>query len=441
MYRNNRQTGFLILEAIIALALFSLCIFSTISLSFGARRIFDNARERSLLLNKLSPILADQAVFNVLAVHEEYGNDASIVTLSSSTELGRSIDFRLLEPDIFSAYGKDTCPAVLDFSKSASAVSGAALPIASPNTITSMTVKGATTYISTDSNVSSDPDLFVFDMDDLSNPRLISSLNTGPGLAGLTVAGPFIYAADSSSLNQLQIIDIHDRSHPFLLAQAKVPLDDASSTRPYASAIFYDKGFVYLGTEKGNNPEFTVWNVVDPAHPALAGRYETGTKVEKIFVKGNRAYVAGTETNQVMFFDVSDPAQPVLKSISTPFGWQTEVGMALDVFEDSLALGRSTGGMNVATNPEFIGYTASTSAQSSSFDEPGGIYGIVTRPPNFVILTRRVTGQLRIDSATGTTKSFYDIPGIPAALSCDGGNLYVASNNSPSITLVKDFHE
>jgi hypothetical protein len=262
----------------------------------------------------------------------------------------------------------------------------------------------------------------------------------------LTIAGPYVFAANESSINQLQIIDIHDRSHPLIISQAKVPLDIASSTRPNTSAIFYDKGFIYLGTEKGDSPELTIWNVADPAHPSLAGRYEIGNKVEKIIVDGNRAYIASSVANQLMVFDVSNPANPILLSTLTPYGWQTQSGKALDLFEGELALGRDTGGFNNKANPEFILYDAlnvpqNYLAQQSSFDEPGGIYSIVVRPPHFIILTHRATNQLRSDDKSGTTSAAYNIPGIPVAAVCDWGNLYVASNNNPTITLIKNFHE
>ncbi len=141
-----------------------------------------------------------------------------------------------------------------------------------------------------------------------------------------------------------------------------------------------------------------------------------------------------------------NPSNPILVTTSAPSGWQTQSGQALDLFEGEIALGRDTGGFNNKANPEFILYEASDTAQNylaqqSSFDEPGGIYGIVARPPHFLVLTHRSSGQLRSDDEFGTTSAAYNIHGIPAALSCDWGNLYVASNNSPTITLIKDFHE
>lgn len=433
---NNVCRGFLVLEAIIALALFLLSVFSTVALSWDARRMFDEAGERSVLLDSVSSITMNTATFDAQSAHAAYGNDAMIATFASSSD-----SWSLLEADTFSAYGKDTCPPVLSFSNLVSPATSVALPISAANAITGLVVKDGFAYVSTDSNVSSDPDLFIFDMSDSANPRLMSSLNTGPGLAGLSVAGPYVFAADDSSAEQLQIIDIHDRSHPALLAQAKVPLDIASSTAPDASAVFYDKGFAYLGTEKGDSPELTVWSVADPAHPQLAGRYEIGSKVEAIAVDGARAYVASSGADQLMAFDVSDPTHPALISVSTPSGWQTQSGQALDVFENDVALGRDTGGFNNTSNPEFVLYDGSGFAQKSSFDEPGGVYALIARPPHFLVLTRRTTSQFRSDDASGTTSAAYTIPGIPAALSCDWGNVYVASNDDPSITLIKDFHE
>ena len=445
--KNNLYRGFLILEAIIALALFSICVFSTITLSWGARRMFDEAHDKAMLINAAAPIVADPLAFDVQFTHTAYGNNATVGTFASSTNqtssssIGSSISFSTLEPDTFSAYGKDTCPPILNFLNPVSSSTSVALPISSSNLITDLKVKDGFAYISTNSSSSTDPDLFIFDINDMTNPKLISSLNTGPGLTALTVAGPYVFVANESSINQLQVIDIHDRSHPLIISQSKVPLDIASSTRPNASAVFYDKGFIYLGTEKGDSPELTIWNVADPAHPSLVGRYEIGNKMEKIIIDSNRAYIAGSGANQLMVFDISDPTHPILVTTLAPIGWQTQSGKALDLFEGEIALGRDTGGFNNKANPEFILYDSSTIAQQGLFDEPGGIYGIIARPPHFLVLTHRLSGQLRSDDKFGTTSAAYNVPGISAALSCDWGNLYVASNNNPFITLINDFHE
>ncbi len=237
----------------------------------------------SLTPSRQSP--TDPLAFDAQFTHSAYGNDATIAAFSTSTNSSSnnqasssnqypssvfgstSIEFNYLEPDTFSAYGKDTCPPILDFTNpsSTSTPISSSLPISSSNLITDLVVKDGFGYISTNSSSSTDPDLFIFDISDMANPKLISSFNTGPGVAALTVAGPYIFAANESSINQLQVIDIHDRSHPLIISQAKVPLDIASSTRPDASAIFYDKGFIYLGTEKGDSPELTIWSVADPS--------------------------------------------------------------------------------------------------------------------------------------------------------------------------------
>ena len=457
---KNYTSGFLVLEAIIALALFSICVFSTITLSWGARRMFKEAYDKAIILDAVAPIANDPFAFDSEFIYAAYGNDAMIAAFSTSTPsrlstfdsafstssslnafASSSIGFSILEPDTFSAYGKDTCPPILNFSNQISPPVGTVLPISSSNLITGLVVKDNFAYISTNSSNATDSDLFIFDISDIENSKMISSLNTGPGLAALAVAGPYIFEANKSSINQLQIIDIHDRSHPSIISEVKVPLDTASSTRPNASAIFYDKGLIYLGTEKGDSPELTIWNVADPTHPILSGRYEIGNKVEKIVVNGTRAYIASSGANQLMVFDVSNLSNPTLVTVGSPSGWQTQSGQALDLFEGGITLGRNTGGFNNKKNPEFILYDSSNIDQQGSFDEPGGIYGIVARPPHFLVLTHRSTSQLRSDDKFGTTSVAYNIPGIPAAFSCDWGNIYVASNNGPSITLIKDFHE
>ncbi|MDE2188797.1 MAG: hypothetical protein KGJ35_03675 [Patescibacteria group bacterium] len=449
LFLNKNQdkkagAGFLMLEAVIALALFSICMLSLISISFGSRRIWQSTQEKRAVLGSLAPIANNQSAFDAFAIHTAYGNDANIATIASSsifTSTTTWTSFSKLEVDTFSAYGKDTCPPILDFLRSATTTVSAALPIPANESITGLVVKDNYAYLSTDSNISSEPDFFIFDLSNMTQPRMIGSLDTGPGLSGLVIAGPYAYVANKSSANQLQIIDIHNRNHPIPVSEAKVPLDNASSTRPYASAVAYDRGFIYLGTEKGDSPELTIWNVADPAHPILAGRFEIGSIVKSIAVDHDRAFVASAGMNQIMSFDIHDQTRPILLWTSAPPGWATQSGQIIDIFENNISLGRSTGGFNVVTNPEFVGYSRLNGSQISSFDEPGGIYGIIARPPHLLVLTHRSSDELRVENTLGTTSRTYDIPGVPALMACDWGNIYVASNNNPSITAIYDFHE
>ena len=65
------------------------------------------------------------------------------------------------------------------------------------------------------------PDFYIINAENPSNPTIISSLNTGPGLNAIEVAGPYVYVANSGTTAQLQIIDIHDRNTPILISKFK----------------------------------------------------------------------------------------------------------------------------------------------------------------------------------------------------------------------------
>lgn len=328
-----------------------------------------------------------------------------------------------IKSDYASEWGRDSCSPSFAFNSENifhnSPVSG-----------TDMEVRGGMAYITSDSSIQSAPDFYIVDMDVLEFPSIISSLNTGPGLSALEVAGHYIYAANAGSTNQLQVIDISDRNSPKLTATLKLPLPNASSTAPFATAIFYSKGMIYLGTKKWEGKEFAIIDVSIPSSPVYAGGFEISSQVNDIYVVDGYAYIADSDMEQVRILDVKNLTDIKQVNSFSPSGWQTQIGEVLAYFEGKLALGRTTGGFNVTANHEiFLLSTTSPTSQSiieNSHDIPGGVYGIVLRPPYVYIMTKSPEKEFQIwdsDSYQIVFEMPVDFP--PSALSCDGNNLYI----------------
>ncbi len=95
--------------------------------------------------------------------------------------------------------------------------------INSGNDITDSDVVGNYLYLATNSAITTDADLYIFDISNYSSPLLLSSLDTGPGLLSLAVAGHFAYLGNTSINKQLQIVDVSNKTNPQFISSFKIP--------------------------------------------------------------------------------------------------------------------------------------------------------------------------------------------------------------------------
>ncbi len=342
--------------------------------------------------------------------------------------------------DYLSTWGRDSCDTRLELSLASTSLHIEGFNLGTGNTSTDMEVRNKIVYLAADGTIASSPDLYIIDTNNPTTPSLISSLNTGPGLSALDVAGPYIYAANAGTTNQLQIIDISNRASPVLLSKFKLPLPEASTTPPFATSIFYNKSKVYLGTEKWGGKELAIIDVADPANPSYLGGFETGTQINSIYVRDNYAYLAGSDAGQLRVIDISNPASPSLTAILSPSGWETQIGKTLSYFDGKISLGRTTGGFNVLTNHEIFSFSTTSPSYpvvTSSHDIPGGVYGILDRH-SILLATKSIGHELQLWSSDLVTKISEKTLGFqPAAMSCDTKNLYFVTGTEKGIGIME----
>jgi hypothetical protein len=419
IYRNR---GFLTMEIMIA---FSLLIFFTLS-NFTLYSSMQKLKIWSLdELEKMERLVHDIDTRINISL-KKYGNDTTIL----SNEL-----FQVLDSDYTNSWGRDSCSARISFDPNHISYLKDGVDLGSGNPSTDIEVRNGIVYLTADSTTASRHDIFVID----SNSRsILSSLNTGPGIAALEVAGPYIFVAQSSTVNQLQIIDIHDRSSPLLVSQLRLPLPTPSTTPPFASTIFYSNGYIYLGTAKWNGQEFSIIDVSNILSPVVVGTFETNTLVNDIYVRDDKAYLATSDEKQMRVLDVSDKSDPILIDSFSPSGWQTQEGKILDYFEDVLGFGRTVGGFNVTGNHElFISSTTTTISR----DIPGGVYGILMRAPYTYLLTHDLGKEFKVFNSTLSTKVFeFPLQSFPVKMACDGSTLYFATGDSRGVSILQ-IHE
>jgi hypothetical protein len=415
--------GFLIAEIMIAFSLLTLFSISTITLLTSTTALREFSFKKLERLSFVTMNISSSTLFS----KSNYGNDSRVSHLDPLT---------LVDSDFANAWGRETCDPrdLLDTTKTLHIYQNSQLDLG--NSGTDLEVRNRIVYLATDSSIAGLPDLYIWNTEDPHYPYLLSVLNSGPGFSAIEVAGHYVYAANLGTTNQLQIIDISSREAPVVVAKLKVPVPTASTSAPFATSIFYKKGFIYLGTEKWEGSEFYIIDVKNPLQPQILGSMETGTQVNDIYVYGNKAYVTGSKEYQMQIFDVSNPQTIILTSILSPTGWETQTGKSISLFEGNVGWGRTTGGFNVITNHEL--FIAATSS-SISKDVPGGVYGLQIWPDVVAIITRLSGQEFQIwDKQLAVKILQLSLNASPIRLGCDGKDVYVATTDEKGFLIIKN---
>jgi len=452
-YTIKGREGIILIDMLLALSLGLVFMIAITDATAYSRDIFYKAKDRNAELDEYE--IAATLHHDRLTVRP-YGNDReeSIYSSSSLTftsVYGQlpsnlnttdqhalcSVDFS--DHSIAGSYewqvNRDESTSTYDLNAS---IDTYALPLSSTLPLTDLEVRGDIAYVSADSNSASDPDMYVFRLGERGDATLISSLNTGPGIAGFALAGTYIYAAAPSTAAQLHVIEQNSSRNLSFVAKYRLPLPYATATPALGSSVAYEDGKIYLGTEKWVGDEFSVIDVSNPAVPAKLAGIETGAKISDIFVHLGTAYVSGADQQQLRIIDVHDSSHPVVEAGFSPSGWQRQEGETSYLFEGRLDFGRTAGGYNIVGDPE-----AFTAASSSPFDAlgfkyvdmPGGVYGIISDRLREFIITRQAGREFQIFDHTMNASSslHFSLPTMPQALTCYGDKIYVLSHTSPAI--------
>lgn len=429
--------------------------------SVGARQIFDRAHDRDELLD------AFDVSTSTTSSSRPFGNDrietdmaviaSSSGDLSADSLLFAQIDAR--DPDhIADSAGTPLCS--VDFSNhdtvgsypslhsNVVSIVQIALPTNPLIPLTDLEVRDGIAYISAHSTTASDPDVFVIDFNDRKNPKVLSSINTGPGITAIALAGNRIYAAAASTAAQLHVIRMDSLNSIVLEKKYKLPPPYATATEPVASSIFFDGNRVYLGTEKWDGDEFSIIDVSNPVQPVKIAGLDTGSKINNIFVRDGTAYIADSDQYQMRIVDISQPSTPQVVSSFSPSGWSRQEGKALSYFEDALGFARTAGGYDITTDHEAFAWATTSSAAGfppfifssdpsayHSVNIPSGVYGMLADRSHIYLATRQVNKEFQMfdRSLSTTTAISYPLPVAPQTLTCDGDHLYILAATAPFI--------
>lgn len=204
--------------------------------------------------------------------------------------------------------------------------------------VTDLDVKNKIIYMTSAASDPKKPDFWIIDATNAQNPLIKSSIDTGPSLNAVDVAGNYAYVANNATDAQLQIIDVSDINNPLVLVSFQLP--NVSGENALGNAIFYYDRKIYIGTKKAKGPEFHIIDVTDPVNPSTIGSFEINEDINDIFVKGNTAYLATSEKNQeLIILDVKDPSNVLKISSYNAPGTDSE-GKTVQLLSGKIYLGR-----------------------------------------------------------------------------------------------------
>ncbi len=463
----SEKKGIILVDILLAL---SLAVFFTAIIaesSFGAGEIFNSAKSRNSILN----LFENDSSSEIIMKSQPYGNDmvenysdlngvffASFEpnTNSNFSEFAGvpfcSVDFTDNEIAGSYLYSQNVWGPRTDADSNISnninaekiSIMSITLPINPLLPLTDFEIRNGIAYVSTDSAKSSDPDLFVIDIHDINNPVILSSIDTGPGISAITLAGRRIFAAAASTAYQLHIIYLNNLNSIFLESRFKLPLPFATATPSFGSSIFYKGGLIYLGTEKWDDDEFSVIDVNNPISPVKIGGFETNSKINDIYIRDKLAYVADSDFKQMRIIDLNDILNPVEFNSFSPSGGNRQEGKSISLFENGLSLTRTSGGFDIVFDHEIFAFATTSSttlARFNSYNIPGGAYSIVTDRSYLYLITREIDKEFRIFDREHETdlNIAFSLPVAPQTITCDNDQLYILAHSAPVIYQIS-FH-
>ncbi|MEK7576362.1 MAG: hypothetical protein AAB482_01575, partial [Patescibacteria group bacterium] len=309
LFIGNMRKGSSTLEILIAFAVLLLAMTGVILLSFSNQSSRVDAQTNSEALTKAEGLLEDARATSrkdfdlVTSIPSSqdgiYQKSLSVQSIDDSTKQVTSnvlwaIDNRSLAVHLTTLVTNwlnlgDTCNPNVSGDWTHPQLLGNA-DVGQNNGGTDVVVVNHKAYVTANASSAAKHDFYIVNVSNPYNPSLpiLNSINTGPGLAAVTVYGKYAYVANMSTVSQLQIINIDPTDPQYLTVLGfHVPGNVGTAV---GNSIFYANKKIYLGLTKtptgpGTAVEFNVYDVSIPTSPSFLGGYRTNTLINNIVVK------------------------------------------------------------------------------------------------------------------------------------------------------------
>jgi len=315
-------------------------------------------------------------------------------------------------------------------------------------------ILGGRVYFIGDSLSVSTDDLYIYDVANPSAPFKLGSINTGPGLKAVAVAitGGTIYAyvaneSNAVSTGQLQIVSA---GNPAALSYTNYSLTAAgvvtgSGNQAQGNALFYKDGYIYLGlTKTETGPEFNIIDVHIPSSPMYKGGLSIGHDVNSIYVKGNYAYVASPDNEEMKVINVSNPTSPVQVS-GANLPDNSANGKSLGIVGDTLYLGRTIGSGSAKELNMISISNSATNPLPSPFgtrDIDGSVNALSVRGNYIFLATGETNKEFQIWDASNPVAMTL-VASLPSpnnddgtGMDCEGNLMYMTVYNKQGLLII-----
>lgn len=302
------------------------------------------------------------------------------------------------------------------------------------NSGTDLAVNSKIIYMTAIAASGSKDDFYIIDATDGSQPFINGSLNTGPGLNKVAVAGNYAYVANHSNTNQLQIINVSDPASPTLISSTTLNNEKGLS-------VAVAGNYAYVGTKINSNKEFYIIDVSNPASPIIKGSLEINDDVNDLFVYKNHVYLATSkDTQEFIVVDPTDPANPTQVAAINPNGTLNGLGLYINSQNDHASLTRQYGG---AGSPDLTVIDVSNPAVPAtlgSYNVSGDVNAVVTADNLAFLGTSYSNMEFQIfDISNPSLIYFYsglNFPQMATSLALEDNIVYVSVRSNDALRII-----
>jgi Tfp pilus assembly protein PilV len=375
-----------------------------------------------------------QTTVTIEPVHAAAWQLTSTTTWLSSRKIAQQTTLTTLITDALTASYTQFCPLQQVEWNHGSVF--ASLDFADQLILTSIAVRNGYAYLTINSAAESASDLFIVDISDPAHPTPISSLHTGPGLSTITVIGTLAYVGNTSINGQLQIIDVANPRSPFLKHTYKLPGNYTDNTT-VTQSLTYDKGLVYLGTQKSEIAEVHIIDVRNLSEIKELGSWELDTRVNAIVVKGDYAYIASPANEELKVLNITDPGN--LRQVGGFDAPQVQGnGKSLSLTHDLLFMGRTVGNSELYT----IGIAAAPQLDIiNQANVDSSINSIASTAKHLFLGTIDANQEIQVWDNTNLMQlklvRGINVSGTVTGLACSTNELYVVASSPNRLYVIK----
>lgn len=185
-------------------------------------------------------------------------------------------------------------------------------------------------------------DLMVFDITNTLTPVLVGTLDLARVAAtSIFISGNYLYVSDADNSAEMKIVDISNPLTPVLLSSFN------AQGNSNANGVFVANDTAYISRSLNpGDPEFVTINVLNKSTPTLLGSLQLPGNNYDVSLLGNYAFVASSDNaSELQIINVTNPAIPTLASSLNLSG--NNDGLEIAAFGDTVIIGRDDGSVAI----------------------------------------------------------------------------------------------